>query len=231
MSKKGIFAVAISSPKGGVSKTTLCHSGCWAAVNNFNTASYLIHTDNTEPVSIDASRGYRQYDCQFAADPIRDKSGEQLEKVKYYWNNLIEMAPKDERSIMFVDNGGNKEELALFLAKLADLIIIPTVVDGISFKRGIQHYNQIKAGNSEVNVRFVVAGHNGKFAKRDQDIWDSVSDELKPLFMFLGKSSDLGVFIIDDEIKKKGWSQPNTPAANYSRAFFKYVLENLPEQD
>ena len=49
--------------------------------------------------------------------------------------------------------------------------------------------------------------------------------------MFLGKSSDLGVFIIDDEIKKKGQSQPNTPAANYSRAFFKYVLENLPEQD
>ena len=34
------------------------------------------------------------------------------------------MAPKDERSIMFVDNGGNKEELALFLAEFADLIII-----------------------------------------------------------------------------------------------------------
>ena len=176
------------------------------------------------------SAGRRQFDCQFAADLGRDKEGEQFAKVKHFWNSLVELAPEDERSIMFVDNGGNKENLALFLAEHADLIIIPTVVDGISFKRGIEHYSQIKNSNPGANIRFVVAGHNGNFARRDQDIWYSVPDELKPLFKFLGKSSDLGVFIIDDDIKNNGWTQPNTSAAKYSRTFFKYVLEHLPEE-
>lgn len=231
MNKKGIYAVAISSPKGGVAKTTLAHCGSWAAAHNFNTAAYLIHTDNTEPVSINASRGYQQFDCQFAGDLIVDKDKEQFNKVKHYWNSIVELAPEDGRSIMFVDNGGNKDNLALFLAQHADLIIIPTTVDGISFKRGLEHYDQIKAHNPEANVRFVVAGHNGKFAKRDQDIWDSVPEDLKALFEFLPKSSDLRVFTIDDDIKKNGWTQPNTAAASYSRSFFKYVLEHLPDEE
>ena len=111
-----------------------------------------------------------------------------------------------------------------------DLIIIPFIVDGGSFKRGLEHYHEIKAGNPDANIKFVVAGHNGKFAKRDQDIWDSVPEDLKPLFKFFNKSSDLGVFTIGDDIKKNGWTQPNSTAASYSRSFFKYVLENLPEE-
>jgi hypothetical protein len=230
MSNKGIYVVAISSPKGGVGKTTLAHAGCWAAVNTFNTASYLIHTDNTEPVEINASRGYRQYDCKFAGDRYLDADEKQFGKVMNYWNRLIEIAPKDDRSIMFIDNGGNKEKLALHFADSADLTIIPLDLDGGAFKRGIEHYNQIKTRNSEANVRFVVAGHSGKFAKRDQDIWDSVAEEIKPLFKFFNRCSDLGVFTIDDAIKKNGWTQPNSSAAKYSRAFFKYVLENLPDE-
>lgn len=235
MDKLGAYTVIISSPKGGVGKTNLTLSLAWAGVNHFNTSTYVIHSDNKAPVITDEARGHTQLDCRFAGCEINDNDGKQFDKLKKYWNNIIELSPEDKRSITFIDSGGNKPRLTKFLSGYADLILIPVMMDSEAFERAIEHYNDIMSLNPDANIELVFIGAEGpeqlkKQSKRNFDIWDlGVPEEMKPKFNWFKKCDPSLEFKTHDNMKREGWKTPTTPATKWAKEMFRFVLDKLPE--
>lgn len=116
--------IVIYSEKGGVGKSSLCHSICYgySLVEGSSKGVLLGHTDRREPV-MDVSRPYEMIDMR---DP---QSGYEI---------LQNSLASHEEGLLCIDTGANLKDYSALILEAADLILIPVVDDFDSVRMAVE---------------------------------------------------------------------------------------------
>lgn len=134
--KLRMMGILITSPKGGVGKTTLSHllalGAAWMRVK-----AYVMHTDNRPPLKTN-SRPYYYHDAR------ESKKLEMLMSSALKTNGLF-----------IIDSGGNRPTFDKFLVPNVDLTIIPVTPDPEAIDMAIDHMKALETYGA-TNIRFIL---------------------------------------------------------------------------
>ncbi len=197
--------VLITSTKGGVGKTSLCHllalGAAWRQV-----PAYVMHTDNRPPMKVNG-RPYNYYD---ARDP---------EKL----TSLMGAALNND-GFCIIDSGGNRAKFDKWLAESVDLTIIPVTPDPEAVDMALEHMKTLE-GFGATNVRFIL---NMVSSNKNERIRDFAEYFIRlPKEKIMGQLSKVAAIKRLREPDKEPFQTPPTNVNSLSKNLYFAILDEF----
>lgn len=200
--------VLITSPKGGVGKTSLCHllalGAAWQRV-----PAYVMHTDNRPPMKVNG-RSYGYYD---ARDP---------KKLATLMENAL-----NNDGFCIIDSGGNRADFDKWLVKSVDLTIIPVSPDPEAAPMALEHLKMLESYGA-TNVRFIlnmVSSHKNERLRDYKEYFSQLPTD--KIMGVLGKVSAIKRLRENDT---QPFPTPPTNVNSLSRNLYFAVKETFEEE-
>lgn len=199
--------VLITSTKGGVGKTSLCHllalGAAWKQV-----PAYVMHTDNRPPMKVNG-RPYMYYD---ARDPKK-------------LSTLMGAALNND-GFCIIDSGGNRAEFDKWLVKSVDLTLIPVSPDPEAAPMALEHMKTLVSYGA-TNVRFILNMVSSNRYERLRDFKEYFS--ILPTDKIMGQLAKVSAIKRLRENDTQPFPTPPTNVNSLSKNLYFAVKETFEE--